>query len=81
MLAPYKQVLSEYKYFMIKMFNDFVTNPIVATNYMNSCVKWKQWWVDLCVTNIGNNTKLKQTCSKYKIFHLSLCYNSEAHSR
>ncbi len=42
MLAPYKQVLSEYKYFMIKMFNDFVTNPIVATNYMNSCVKWKQ---------------------------------------
>ncbi len=41
MLAPYKQVLSEYKYVLIKMLNDFVTDPIVATNYMNFCVTWK----------------------------------------
>lgn len=41
MLALSKQVLSEYKYFVIKMFNDFVTDPIITTNYMNSCVTWK----------------------------------------
>jgi hypothetical protein len=37
MLAPLKRLVFEYKFVVMKMFEDLLTNPIVATNYELLC--------------------------------------------
>jgi hypothetical protein len=37
MLAPFKRLVFEYKFVVMKMFEDLLTNPIVATNYELLC--------------------------------------------
>jgi hypothetical protein len=46
------------------MFDDHSTNSIVATNYE---LVWRgnhNAMANLCVANVGANTKYEQTCSK-----------------
>jgi hypothetical protein len=66
MLIPYEGLLSKYKSFVIKMSNDFLTNPIVTTNYelVRDVKTYK------CVANVGSCAKFEQTCSKHRLFHL-----------
>ncbi len=65
MLAPFKWMLNEYKFFVIKMFDDLAINSVVATNYEPLCdVKFLMGLTYIYVANVGGHTKFEQTCSK-----------------
>ncbi len=50
---------------VIKMFDDFATNLVVAINYEPLCdVKTLMGLTYIYVANVGGNTKFEQTCSK-----------------
>ncbi len=44
MLAPSKRLVFEYKSIVMKMFEDLLTNHVVAINYELFCDVEKQWW-------------------------------------
>jgi hypothetical protein len=62
-------MLNEYKFFVIKMFDDLAINLVVATNYEPLCdVKILMGLTYIYVANVGGNAKFEQT---FKIRNVS----------